>query len=81
MPHWQVLALDLFDSGSGIAPESISVQLDGQTIIVEPDLPRDRILVEFPDDMAPGSHHLEVKVSDEAGNPASQSYQVFCEAK
>ena len=70
LPRWAVLAVDLRDLGAGLAAESIAVELDGRALIVEPDLPRDRILVEFPDTMATGPHRLVIAAADQAGNRA-----------
>lgn len=70
LPFWEVLPVPVLDSGVGLAAESLRVQLDGVPLIVEPDLPRDRILVEFPDAMPAGRHRLVVEASDEAGHTA-----------
>jgi hypothetical protein len=45
---------------------------------VEPDLPRNRILVELPDDLPPGGHVLRVKVADEAENVAEAEVTIDC---
>ncbi len=78
LPHWEIFPVDLLDLGSGIAPESIIATLDGQPIIVEPDLPRDRVLVELPDELAVGRHVLHLKAADEAGNEAEAEVLIDC---
>jgi len=78
LPRWEVFPVPLWETGSGIAPESVMVTLDGAALIVEPDLPRDRLLVELPDQTPPGSHVLSVQVSDEAGNTVQTELEVLC---
>ena len=78
LPRWQIFPVDLLDLGSGIAPESITAMLDGRPIIVEPDLPRDRVLVELPDDLGPGRHVLILKAADEAENLAEAEVLIDC---
>jgi hypothetical protein len=78
MPRWEVFAVPLVDTGSGVAPESIVVQLDGRPMLVEPDLPRDRILVELPDELGTGPHRLQVSAADEAGNSAVLNLSFEC---
>jgi len=70
LPRWDLLPVPVQDLGSGLAAETIRVQLDGQDLIAEPDLPRDRILVEFPDAMAVGPHQLRIEVADQVGHLA-----------
>ena len=72
LPRWELLPVPVRDLGSGLAAETIRVQLDGQTLIVEPDLPRDRILVAFPDTMAAGPHQLVIEVADRVGHLANR---------
>ncbi len=78
LPRWEIFPVDLLDLGSGIAPESITATLDGQPIIVEPDLPRDRVLVELPDELESGKHVLHLKAADEAGNEAEAEVFLDC---
>ncbi len=78
LPHWEIFPVDLVDLGSGIAPESITVTLDGRPLIVEPDLPRDRVLVELPDDLETGRHILHLKASDEAENETEAEIVIDC---
>lgn len=78
LPHWEIFPVDLVDLGSGIAPESITVTLDGRPLIVEPDLPRDRVLVELSDEIAPGRHVLHLKARDEAENEAQAEILIDC---
>ncbi|MGD9549060.1 MAG: M23 family metallopeptidase [Candidatus Krumholzibacteriia bacterium] len=77
-PRWEVFAVALEDPGSGIRVESLTAILDGRPLVVEPDLPRDRFLVELPDDTAPGPHRLEVRVEDQAGNAGSRIILFTC---
>lgn len=76
MPVWSVLPVGMRDAGSGLAAETITVHLDGQPLIVEPDLPRDRILIEFPSEMAPGSHNVLIEVADRVGRTARREFIV-----
>jgi hypothetical protein len=68
LPRWPVVRVPVGDHGSGIAWETLAVQLDGAPLVVEPDAPRDRILVELPDQLAPGRHLLSIAVADRAGH-------------
>jgi len=70
-PAWNALIVRYAEDGSGLDAASIIATLDGRRLIVEPDLPRDRILVEFPDQMEPGSHELSILVADRAGQQSS----------
>jgi len=76
LSYWSVLPVGLRDAGSGVAAASINVRLDGRKLIVEPDLPRDRILIEFPDGMAAGPHRIVIEASDRAGRTARRELSV-----
>ena len=76
LPFWETIELRMEDLGAGIDPASIVVHLDGTRIVPEPDLPRDRLLIELPDVLESGGHRLEVGVSDQAGNPAERRYML-----
>lgn len=78
LSRWEVFPVSMVDQGAGIAPESISATLDGLPLVVEPDLPRKRVLVELPDGLAPGIHVLHLKVSDEAKNEAEKVISIEC---
>jgi len=67
------------DLGSGLASQSIKVTLDGQPLIVEPDLPRDRLLVTFPDLMLTGSHQLSFEVADKAGHVTRWQWDILAQ--
>ena len=69
--RWEVFSVGLKDNGSGVATETIAVKLDGAPLLVEPDLPRKRLLVELPDETPPGPHRLDLEVQDRAGNSAT----------
>jgi hypothetical protein len=75
-PRWEVLALPLDDRGSGVDPATVSVELDGVALIPEPDPLRDRLLVELPDDLAPGPHRLAVAARDRAGLAVERAYRL-----
>jgi len=74
LPRWGITAIALDDPGSGVDTGTLTAQLDGQPLIVEPDPPRDRILIEWPDELTAGSHELRLSVSDAAGNLAEAFY-------
>jgi hypothetical protein len=78
LPRWAIFPVGVDDPGSGVATESIAVLLDGAPLVVEPDLIRDRILVELPDATAPGRHALEVRCADEAGHAAVRTIVLEC---
>jgi hypothetical protein len=78
LPRWTIFPVEMLDLGSGLAPESISAALDGQPVIVEPDLPRDRVLVELSDYLAPGRHTLYLRVSDKTGNDTEAEIFIEC---
>ena len=68
LPRWPVLRIPVGDHASGIDWDRLDVHFDGMRLVVEPDAPRDRILVELPDTTAPGPHHLTIFVADRAGH-------------
>jgi hypothetical protein len=70
LPRWPVLRIPVADHGSGIDWNTLDVRLAGQVLIVEPDPPRDRILVELPDRLPAGAYRLEVAVADRGGHRA-----------
>ncbi|MEN8006442.1 MAG: M23 family metallopeptidase [Candidatus Krumholzibacteriota bacterium] len=78
LPRWEIFPVDLLDLGSGIAAGTISATLDGQAIIVEPDMPRSRILVELPDALGTGRHVLHLKAADGAENEAEAEVMIDC---
>ena len=78
LPRWEVIPLGLVDSGAGVAPETIRAVLDGAPLVVEPDLPRHRVLVELPDSLASGRHRLRLDAADKAGNSTSCSLSIDC---
>jgi hypothetical protein len=77
MPRWEVIAIGLADAGSGIDPATLRATLDGKPWVVEPDLPRDRILVELPTVLVPGRYALRVEVADLARNQASLAVELL----
>jgi hypothetical protein len=77
-PRWEILAVPVADAGSGVAPSSIRATWDGRPLLVEPDLLRDRVLVEIPDSAAPGDHVLSLEVADEAGLSRDGHWTVRC---
>lgn len=68
LPVWPLLKIPVGDHGSGVDWSNLTVSLDGEPLIVEPDPPRDRILVELPADLAAGPCRLEITVCDRAGH-------------
>jgi len=68
LPRWPVLRIPVGDHASGIDWDSLDVHIDGVQLVVEPDAPRDRILVELPDTTTSGRHHLTIFVADRAGH-------------
>ena len=75
-PRWGVVPIRLEDLGSGVDPASIGALWNGRPLIVEPDLPRDRVLVECPEDAEPGNHDLELWAADRAGRAVERSYRL-----
>jgi len=78
LPRWEIFPVAMTDEGSGIASETIVVALDTFHLIVEPDLIRDRILIELPDDLAPGRHQMVLEVADEAGHVTREYLLIDC---
>lgn len=76
---WEVTAIDLIDKGSGLDTGSITALFDGRPLIVEPDTPRDRLLIEWPENMIPGKHLLHVEATDKAGNTAAATYEIHAQ--
>lgn len=70
LPGWPVVRVPVADHGSGVDWRTLSVTLGGERLIVEPDPPRDRILIELPDTLPSGTHRLEIEVADRAGHRA-----------
>jgi hypothetical protein len=77
-PRWTVLAVGVSDAGSGLAAGSVAARWDGRPLIVEPDLLRDRLLVEIPDSTGAGPHELELKIADQSGRTAFRRLAVHC---
>ncbi len=67
-PRWRPVVVAWHEAGAGVAADGLAAWLDGVALLPEPDLPRDRLLVELPDATAPGPHALVVEVADRAGN-------------
>jgi len=67
LPRWERLAIAVADRASGIDWDRVEVRLDGMPLVAEPDPPRGRLLVEFPDTIAAGTRALDVSVCDRAG--------------
>jgi hypothetical protein len=77
-PRWEVIAVAVSDRGSGIDPGAVRVWLDGEPLVVEPDLVRDRVLVELPDATEAGRHRLGIEIGDRAGNFSARSLVLDC---
>jgi hypothetical protein len=80
LSRWQTIAIKVFDAGAGIDPTSLRTWLDGRLFVFEPDLLRNRILVELPDDLDVGSHELIILASDFAGNSSLRNLTLDCRA-
>ncbi len=74
--RWEITPVNLDDLGSGVDTGSIKAMLDGHRLIIEPDLPRDRLLVQWPDSMAVGQYLLHIEAADKAGNTADVTYTI-----
>jgi len=77
-PRWSILPVGVTDAGSGVAAASIAARWDGRPLVVEPDLLRDRVLVELPDSTRAGDHVLELEVADGAGHRTRRTLAVRC---
>ncbi len=77
-PRWKIFPVAFSEQGSGIDPSSAEVTLDGVPLVVEPDLPRARLLVELPARTSPGSHRLTVGLSDVCGNRSVGQWNLEC---
>ncbi len=78
LSRWAILPVAVDDRGSGIDPSSVRVWCDGQAQIAEPDPLRRRILVELPDDLAPGPHRLVIQAADHAGLQTRRALSLSC---
>lgn len=70
LSRWPLVKVPVADHGSGIAWHTVAVCIDGESIIAEPDPPRDRLLIELPDDLAPGRYDVRITAADRAGHRA-----------
>lgn len=77
-PRWEVFPVAVIEQGTGIDAASIRATLDGKPLVVEPDLPRDRILVELPAATQPGSHVLTLELADLGGLTGACRIRVHC---
>ena len=77
-PRWEILAVPLRDTGSGIDVARLRATWDGEPLLVEPDPLRDRVLVELPSDAAPGDHLLVLTAADEVGMAAQGRWTIRC---
>jgi hypothetical protein len=75
-PRWARLAISLGDHGSGLDWDRLLTWLDGAKFVVEPDAPRQRLLVELPDDIPSGDHTLGIEAWDLAGNLSTRTFTV-----
>lgn len=80
-PRWEIVPIRLEDLGSGVDASTLAARWDGAPLQPEPDLPRRRVLVELPDDAAPGPHELVLTVSDRLGNTAERTYRLELESE
>ena len=77
LPRWARTPIECWDPGSGLDTGSLECLLDGKLLIVEPDPPRDRILVHWPDGLKVGEHPLEIAASDRVGHTTRRTYRVL----
>jgi len=70
--------VEIVEQGTGIDPASIRATLDGKPLVVEPDLPRSRILAELPASTQPGPHVLTLELADWGGLAAACRIPVHC---
>jgi len=78
-PRWEPVAIPISDKGSGLETNSIHAVCGDNTLFPEPDLPRQRLLVELPDSLPAGEHRLEISVKDRAGLAADYSVILVCD--
>ncbi len=81
LPRWELVEIPVRDRGAGIEPDSCRVLCDGQWLPAEPDPPRDRLLVELPDELAAGQHELLVRVADRAGQSTRRRWTLLCASR
>jgi len=77
-PRWEIFPVEIVEQGTGIDPASIRATLDGKPLVVEPDLPRSRILAELPASTQPGPHVLTLELADWGGLAAACRIPVHC---
>jgi hypothetical protein len=75
-PGWARLVVPVGDHGAGLDWDRLLTWLDGERLIVEPDAPRQRILIELPGDIAAGDHTLGIEAWDLAGNLTTRTITV-----
>jgi hypothetical protein len=76
-PKWDDLMISVADNESGIDVGSIAVTLDDKRLIVEPDMPRHRLIVTLPDATPQGNHILKVSISDKSGLSATENWKIL----
>ena len=74
LPRWEVIPLDLQEEGSGVAAESVRVLLDGELLVVEPDLPRSRLWSSCRTSCRPATTSGGRRLSDQAGNQGQEPW-------
>lgn len=74
--RWARLVIPVGDHGAGLDWDRLATSLDGRRLIAEPDAPRQRLLVELPDDLAAGDHTLGIEAWDLAGNLTTRTLTV-----
>lgn len=76
-PCWPIVAIPLADAGSGVDWDSVTVQVGDTALVAEPDPPRDRLLLEFPDDWPAGEHRVVITASDRSGLTTHRSFAIL----
>ena len=76
-PAWEIVPLRLEDRGAGVDVETLHVELDAVYLPCEPDPLRLQVLVDLPDDLAPGPHTLWIRAGDRAGRTVERRYDLL----
>lgn len=72
-------SLPVIEEGSGIDPWSAEASIDGERVVCEYDMPRDRLVLPIPHYFRKGSVKLTVEISDRAGNRTVEEFGFMLE--
>jgi hypothetical protein len=81
LSRWEFVVIPAADTGAGIDPDSWRATLAGQPLIVEPDSPRQQVLIELPDSLAEGQHRLVLEVCDRARHRTRRHFDLICQSR